>query len=1090
MLKQLQPDPPAYAEERPATVHDVFGRQAATTPHAVAVVVGQEQLTFARLDELSNQLAHRLRQRGVESGAHVGVCLAPSLELAVALLGVPKAGGAFVPLDPAYPSERLTHLIEDSGLLMTVTDDRHAALVPVDDSRLVRLDSSWVTLEDAPSAAPAGSVPVDGTACVIYTSGSTGSPKGVLVTHRGLVNLARAAASEFDLRAGDRFLQLASIGFSAFLEEVFPPLLAGATCVLAGYGRALSTVDGFVELLVRQRITAFEITTAYWHQVVDQVIEGTITLPSTVRLVVVGGDLARPDAVVAWRATGISLINVYGPTEATATGSYHHTGKEVADERGVLPIGRAIANTEMRVLDAWLAPVPPGEVGQIFLSGASLALGYHGAPAKTADVFVPDPFDRRGGRLYRTGDLGRLRPDGTVEFIGRVDNQVKIRGMRVEPGEIEVVLQRHPKVGSAVVNVSGGEVEDRFLVAHVTARGPEAPTEDELRAYLSDRLPGAMVPARFLLLDQLPVGPHGKVDREAVKALANQPMGQAGEVEQPRPGTEAEVAEVWSAVLGTDRIGRRDDFFALGGNSLQAVRIVAKMRQACGLPLTPSDLLSRPTVADLAARIDELGAGVQPTGPDTGAEMEHWRFKRRLVEEAMAARSGADRSVPAAISQQSLWILSRFQPHVPLYNEAWQCRLRGPLDESALRRAIADIAERHETWRTRFATVDGQPVQVVSARADVPVEFWELTQSGADARLREAYAARDELIRVPIDPAEPPLVRIWVFPVSADDHLLVMNIHHIIWDGIAKENFLDELLEHYEAHRTERLPAPPELPLQYGEFALWQRSYLGSPEGAELVGFWRDRLADEPAPLDLPQDRPTPPVVDHAGATVSVPLAPEVRDRVVGLAKQEGVTPFMLMFAALCHQLHESTGATDLCVGTPMANRIRPGIDRLLGCFINSVPLRVDLTGAANHREALGRVRTTCVDAIAHQGLPFDRLVEELRPTRRPGLSPFFQVWFAMEDHTLLPRESPGLAVTDFADLSTGMSTGVAKLDLNWIVVDQGDRYLLTLTYRTGLYDEDTVRQMLDAYIEGLEGLLADPASPFSSGARQRAVVR
>ncbi|MEV6948663.1 amino acid adenylation domain-containing protein [Streptomyces sp. NPDC051172] len=1079
------PRQPAAPPETARSVHGVFEQRVRESPDSIAVTANGDSLTYRRLDRLANRLAHHLGELGIGPESCVGICLEPSTELVVAILGVLKSGAAYVPLDPHYPEERLAHLLEDSGTHVVITQGALDVRLGDASVRRVELDAGWESLAGFREDGPAVSVPADGAACMIYTSGSTGSPKGVVITHRGLTNLAAAAADEFGLRGGDRFLQLASIGFSAVLEEIFPSLLCGATVVLAGYRRALPSVSHFLDLLERERVNGFEITTSYWHQVVDELTETGARLPGTVRFVVMGGDRTRPDAVLAWRATGVPLIHVYGPTEATATGSYHHSAKEAPDPSGLLPIGRAIAHTDIHLLDAAMRAVPRGEAGELWIGGAALARGYHGAPALTAERFLPDPFAADGGRLYRTGDLARELPDGQLQFLGRIDNQIKIRGFRVEPAEIESALQRHPAVGQALVTSSAETDADQQLVAYVRHAEGERPTAPQLRTHLAAILPAHMVPARFVVLDAIPLTGHGKVDYAALEGLGAEEPSARDEV-PPAPGTESDLAALWAAVLKRDSVGATDEFLDLGGNSLQAARIVAKARRRFGVDIVLADLLDSGTVRALAAKIDGLAPVDPPEQPIAAAaaeqaDQERWSGKRRHLEQVLAEWTGQAHTAPIALSQQNLWLLSKAAPDVPLYNESWQCRLTGALDDAAFEYALAETVRRHETLRTRFGMLEGKAVQFVEEAAGAPLTRHDLTGLPVAVRERAARVLRDEIVRVPLDPAQGPLLAVHLIRLGAQEHLMLVHVHHLVFDGVSKEVFLDELAAHYRARRTGRPADLPELSFQYADFALWQRSHLSGAELDAQLAYWRGRLEPAPPLLELPTDRPLPATQDHTGGKVLLPLPADLRERVHALARQENVTPYMVLFTALAVQLHRHTGQDDLCVGTPAANRLRSGIDALIGCFINSLALRVALRPGMTYRQALHEVRSTVTGALEHQALPFDRVVQELRPQRLPGRSPYFQVWFATEDETSLPRESAGLSFTDFQGMTTGVSSGASKMDISWIVVDRGHELVLSLLYRTSLFDESTVRALADEYRSILEDIVSQPGSGTSA---------
>lgn len=1046
-------------------VHEVFERLAGDAPDATAVVSENEELTYARLDELADRFADRLTELGVGRETRVGICAPPSLDLAVAILGVLKAGGAYVPLDPEHPAERMKYLVDDAAPRVLVASLDLTDRLPDAGVSAVPL----VVLEEIHAHGPATPrtrvrLTPDDVACVIYTSGSTGSPKGVLVTHRGLVNLAEAATAEFGLRPGDRFLQLSSLTFSAFLEEFFPPLLCGATLVLEGYERAMPTIPAFLRLLAEQRIAGFEITAAYWHQLVEELTATGTRLPDSVRFVVLGCERPIGARVLEWRTFGVPLIHVYGPTETTATASYHHSGREVADPAGHVPIGRAIGNTRIHLLDRALRPVPPGAIGEVCIGGASLARGYLGAPARTAERFVPDPFGAPGARLYRTGDRARELPDGNLDFLGRVDAQIKLRGFRIEPGEVELALQQHPDVDQALV-----VVRDDQLVAYVMTGGSRPLDRPALREHLRALLPEYMVPGAFAVIDEIPLTVHGKIDRAALPAIGRSERMGEGAAQPPTRPLERDLAALWADVLGVEAVGVTDDLFDLGGNSLHGTRIASLVRRRLGVELTVRQLFDTRTVAGLADAIEQHrlvdGADVD-VDVDGGAR--YWRARRTAVEETLGASL-------VSVSQQSLWLLSRVRPDLPLYSEAWQCRLTGQLDPVRFRAAVAETMRRHEVLRVRFDFVDGQPVQLVGADAEPPLHWHDLSDRAPQAAVVEAARIRHEDLAEPFAPARRPLFRIHLFRLAPDEHLMVFNAHHLIFDGWSVEVLLDELAAHY--HGWSR-PAPA---LQYAEFALWQQTHLRGAVLETLTGYWRDTLADAPSPLTLPMAAPVD-ERDLSGARLTVELPKTATD---AMERDEGVTPFMVHLAVLFALLHQYTEESDICIGSPVANRSAPHVETLLGFFVNVLVLRARVSGAMSRRELLRQVRQICLDAYERAELPFDKVVEQLRPPRIPGRNPYFEVIFAY-DKAPGRDLGGGLTVDEFEMLSTR----TAKFELSVLLTDHGDRRVLALDYRTARYTEATARELCAAYAAELAAFAETPDAPLRPVAAQEADVK
>ncbi|QER90436.1 non-ribosomal peptide synthetase [Streptomyces tendae] len=1087
--------PGRLPETTAVCVHDVFSARARRAPQATAVLVTPAagsaaghvpQLTFAELDALSNQFAHQLAQLGLRPEDRIAVCLEPSSALAVALLGIMKAGAAYVPLDSRYPAERLRHLLDDSGARAVVADTGTEPVLPATEAATILLDERFTQLAGLPSAPPATVVCPDGVACVIYTSGSTGVPKGVMITHRGLVNLARAAADEFGLGPDDRFLQLASISFSAALEEIFPALLSGATLVMGGYGRALPSVPHFLEVLERHQVTGFEITTPYWHQLVDELEEDGGRLPGSLRFVVMGGDRVHPDRVLAWRRHGVPLIHVYGPTESTATATYHHSAKTAQRADGLLPIGTAIEGATVHVLGPAMTQVPPGEPGEVFVGGAALARGYLGSPAKTAERFVPDPFGQPSARLYRTGDLARRLPDGQLQFLGRTDNQIKIRGVRVEPGEVEAALRRHPQVAQAVVTLyrDPASPDGDRLVAHLVpavklARDEADTLPDRVRRHLDERLPAHLIPTEFALIDAVPLTAHGKIDYAALPAITGRRGSTAETAVDPLDGTAAELADIWASVIGVDAVHGDDSFTDLGGNSLQAARVIARVRRRYGVRVSPADLLGGAMLRRFAVLVEERQRTSDTASPDEAGSLGFWSQRRTVVERSLAARADSRRASPISVSQQGLWVLSRLAPDVPLYNEAWQCRLSGPLDRAAFTRALTVVAERHEALRTTFGDLAGEPVQYVSPEPTHTLRFADVAQEPDQG---EALCAKE--VRTPLDPVTGPVLRVLVLSHSPAEHTAVFTAHHLIFDGMSKEIVIDELGRLYAAFRggaTDPLPEPPD---QYADFALWQRAHLKGAELDRLLAHWRARLTQSPAPpAPLRTDRPLAPAARHDGGRLEHTLPAEVRAAVADLARRQGATPFMILLSVFYGLLHQRTGIGDLTVGTPMANRLAPGSDRVVGYFSNTVVLRTGVRGEDSFQELLARVREVCLDAYAHQALPFDTLVERLRPPREGGRTPLFQSIFAFEDESALERTVGDLRLSRFRSLPTGY----AKFELGWVVTDRDGTLQIAATYRSDLFDAATVRGLLDQYEQLLLRFLAQPGSVICPEQRRSA---
>ena len=999
-------------------LHELIAEQAARTPEAAALVHGDERLTYRELWDRASRLADHLRGMGVGPEVRVGVCARRTPEMAAGLLAILEAGGAYVPLDPAYPDERLAFLVEDSGAALLLTDGTAGERFPADLPR-VRLDE--IPVRGGPGSFPRRPSP-ESLAYLIYTSGSTGVPKAVAIPHRSAAALARWARDAFSPRELDGVLAATSIGFDLSVFELLVPLCWGGRVVLAG---------NILDLPELPASAGVRLVNTVPSALAELLRAGR--LPESVETVNLAGEPLRRDLVRALFETGVRrVVNLYGPSEDT---TYSTIADQERDGEGEPPIGRPVAGTRARVLDAALRPVPPGVAGELFLGGAGLARGYLGRSDLTGERFVPSPFaeDGPGARLYRTGDRVRWRPDGEMVFLGRLDHQVKIRGFRIEPGEIEAALLTHPDVEQAVV-LARGEGGERRLVAYVAP-----PPAADLRPFLAERLPEHMVPSGFVVLEALPLTPNGKVDRKALAGLAPGPAARAVH-EPPRTPLEAAVAAVWGEVLGIDGVGVHDDFFDLGGHSLLAVRVQVRIRERLGVDVPLAAVFRAPTVARLARMAAEASA---------------WSFPPPRP----CPRDGSP--FPLSFAQERMWLLHRLDPGSAAYNVAGEVRLAGGLEISALVSAVRELARCHEVLRTRFPEGEGGPVQVVdpAARLDMPVVDLESLPPG----LREAEAERlaREAARRPFDLATAPPAWAALLRLAENVHRLLLSFYHIAVD----EASLGILARDLGAFLSRGSLTPP--PLQIADVAVWERERLrGEALEARLV-WWEERLSGLP-PIDLPA------APGERGGAVSALLPTGTREALSALARSSGATLFMVLLAGFQAFLSRLSGAADFAVGVPFASRGYRDLEGVVGPLLNTLVLRADLAGDPSFRELLGRVREGTIAAHERADLPFELLVERLRPERGPGANPLFQVMFVLH-RPPAPFHAAGIAMEP-----RPVHTGTAKLDLTLYALERAEGIELEMEYATGVWDRATAARLLEDLSDLLAGVAADPGLRIS----------
>ncbi|NOK14170.1 non-ribosomal peptide synthetase, partial [Corallococcus exercitus] len=1028
-------------------VHALFEDSVRKSPDAVAVRFGDAHLTYAQLEARANRVAHALRARGVAPDTAVGLCVDRSLELAVGVLGILKSGAAYCPLDPAYPPERLALMLQTSRAKVLVTRRSLASGLPEDGVERLFLEDDPGTPDTAP--APVGGP--DTLAYVIFTSGSTGVPKGVAMPHRPLLNLIQWQVRRSAAPRG-RTLQFSALSFDVCFQEMLPTFAAGGELVLMPEdtrrdGRALLTL---MRAHGVERIFLPFVALQHLAEVADA--EGLV--PTSLKEINTAGEQLRMTPALRrllHALGGCVLDNHYGPTETHAASAHVLKGNPDAWP-DLPPIGRTITNARTYLLDSRGEPVPVGVAGELFIGGAGLARGYLHRPDLTAERFVPDPLSPHpGARRYRTGDFARYLPDGTLEFLGRRDAQVKLRGYRIELPEVEAAVARLPGVKDVAVVAREDAARGKQLVAYVVTQPGAAVDAGALKAALRDRLPEYMVPAAFVLLDAFPLTPSGKLDRRALPAPGEDAEGARAFV-APRTPLETEVAGVFAALLGLPRVGAQDHFFELGGHSLLATQVTARLRDRLQVDLPVRALFAFPTVEELAEHL----ASLKPeAGPDT--------------EPPLVPRPDGE-TPPLSFAQARLWFLTRMDPDGFSYNLPWFTRWTGPLDPGALERSLQRLVQRHEALRTTFVEHQGQPVQRIAMALDVPLRREQVSSPRALTRRAE------EEVRRPFDLAEGPLLRATLVRVGDGDHALLVTLHHIICDGWSlgvMERELTALYREETGGAEARLPA---LSLQPADYARWQRlAWVGSGMDARL-GWWKARLQDAPPALMLPTDLPRPAVQTFEGAHLAWKASPALSRAVEALGQRHGVTPFMMLLAGFHALLSRYSGQDDVVIGAPLAGRQRQELEGLVGFFINTVPLRIRAPRDATFRDLVGLARDVTLEAFAHQDLPFEQLVNAIQPERDTSRAPLFQVMFVLQNAGGAPAKAlPELAVEPL-DVETGMS----KFDLTLFAQEAQDGLGFLWEYNTALFEEATVARMAAHYTRLLEAAVSGLEQPLS----------
>ncbi|HEV7517010.1 MAG TPA: amino acid adenylation domain-containing protein, partial [Thermoanaerobaculia bacterium] len=1032
-------------------VHELFSAHARRHPEATAISSPLGRLSYGEVEAQSNRLAHHLRELGVGPEVLVAVCTERTLERVVGIVAALKAGGAYVSLDPTYPEERLAFLLADAGAPVLLTERRFAPALAALPAQVICLDGDWDGIAGDAGAPPASGVGPENLAYVVYTSGSTGRPKGVEIPHQGLMNLVRWHQDLYQVVPADRGTQIASPAFDASIWELWPYLAAGASVHVPDEETRLSS-PGMLRWWSEQGITLAYLMTPLAEGVLEE--EVPAGLPLSVRALIIGGDrLHRGPSP----EMGLRLMNHYGPAEYTVTSTVIEVPKQ-----GELPrlpsIGRAVDNTRIYVLGRRGEPVPTGVPGELFVAGLGLARGYLHRPDLTAEKFVPDPFGalhgETGARMYRTADLVRWLPDGDLDFLGRLDHQVKIRGLRIELGEIESVLGQHPDLREVAVLVREDRPGNKRLVAYAVPAGA-APAREELRRFLLEKLPEYMVPSAFVLLPALPLTPNGKVDRRALPAPPAPDGAPDRDFVAPRTPAEEVLAGIWGEVLQVGEVSVDDNFFELGGHSLLATRLTSRVRETFGVDLPLRRVFESPTLAGLAAAITgELPAAL-PVPP--------------------LSRAPRSSEIPLSFAQERLWFLDQLTPGRAQYNVPIALRIQGLLRPAVLAYALGEIERRHEVLRTSLPARDGSPVQRIHPSR--PFELPEIDLTALPLARREEIASGLAWAeaRRPFDLARGPLRRVALARLAAEESRVLLTLHHVVSDGWSMGVLVRELTELYAAASAGRPSPLPELAIQYADFAAWQRSWLHGEVLEQAIAAWRERLAGAPA-LELPTDRPRPAVAASRGAVRLVRLAPEVAAGLRDLGRQGEATLFMTVLAIFQLLLARWSGQSDISVGTPIAGRTHRELEDLIGFFVNTLVLRTDVSGESPLRALLRRTREVALVAYTHQDLPFEKLVAELQPDRSLGRSPLFQVMLALQN---APQEK--LALGDLTLESLPVERGAAPFDLTLTLAEVAGGVLAgSLEYDSDLFDGTTVERLLGHFGELARAVAGDPDRPVA----------
>lgn len=1035
-------------------VHELFEAQVEQAPYATALVYQGLHLSYAELNRRANQLAHELQAQGVAPEVLVALCVEPSLEMVIGMLAILKAGGAYMPLDPSYPADRLAFMMEDSKARVLLTQRQLINALPSGNATVICLDDSGIASQQSGENLQA-KVVEENLAYMIYTSGSTGRPKGAMISHRALTNHMVWMAKRFPVTEDDSVLQKTPFSFDASVWEFYLPLLTGGRLVI---GQSGGHRDGnYLTRIIRQEeITLLQLVPSQLRIVQE---EPEWTNCQSLRQVFCGGEALGSELVDQYFSRHQApLCNLYGPTEATIDTTYYLC--EAQADSITAPIGVPIDNVQLYLLDGKLEPVPAGTIGELYVGGIGLGRGYANQPALTSERFIPNPFSHTSGeRLYKTGDRARLRTDGSYEFTGRSDYQVKVRGFRIELGEIEVVLSSYPAIRHSVVLAREDIAGDSRLVAYYLLTEPQlVPSDAELRNFMQARLPDYMIPSYFVVLEALPLTPSGKMDRRALPVPTQEPQAKKPTDVAPQTIIEEVLSGIFCDVLGVDQVSINDDFFELGGHSLLATMIVTRARDAFQTDVQLQWLFDAPTVAEFAEKIEQS-----------------MKAKHRSQSPPVIRASGTD-ELPLSFAQERLWFITQLMPESPAYNLPDSIHIKGPLHIEALAQTLGEIMRRHEVLRTTYTIKGTEPVQVIESPGSLflpRVDLSGLTDAQKWTQVNRLI--RQEAQR-PFDLAHDLMFRATAVCLAPQEYVLLFTMHHISSDAWSRGILTGEVSRLYEAFSAGISSPLPELPIQYSDFAAWQRQWLQGEVLETELDYWKQKLKGNSASIDLPMKQPPQAVYSSPGTSHSRILPVELAEQLRVLSRNKGVTLFMTLLAALKVLLYRYSGQEDISVGSVISNRSRSEFENLIGFFINTLVLRTELSPVDSFQQLLIDVRQTTLEAYAHQDLPFEKLVEELQPQRNLNQNGLFNIAFGFVNASQQALQIPGLTAKGLATES-----GTAKFALTFLVAERENGLATSVEYNTDLFDGTLILAMLEQFRNLLEDIVRRPEISIGS---------